>query len=64
MSAVHEGNTWYSGAEPLPGLLPEGFGEFAGGVQGEGEQVEDDEHGGEGVPAVAEVVFRGGGRGA
>ncbi len=46
-----------AGAEPLAGLLPQGFGEFAGGVQGEGEQVEDDEHGGEGVLAVAEVVF-------
>ena len=46
-----------AGAEPLPGPLPEGFGEFAGGVQGEGEEVGDDEHAGEGVPAVAEVVL-------
>ena len=45
------------GAEALPGVLPLGFGEFAGGAQGEGGQVEDDGHGGEGVPAVAEVVF-------
>ncbi len=45
------------GAEALPCPPPLVFGEFAGGVQGEGEQVEDDEHGGEGVLAVAEVVF-------
>ena len=47
----------HSRAEPLAGLLPECFGEFAGGVQREGEQVEDDEHVGEGVGAVAEVVL-------
>ena len=47
----------HSRAEPLAGLLPECFGEFAGGVQREGEQVEDDEHVGEGLGAVAEVVF-------
>ena len=46
-----------AGAEPLPGLPPEVFGEFARRVQAEGEQVGDDEHGGEGVLAVAEVVF-------
>ena len=45
------------GAEAAPGVLPLVFGEFADRVQGEGEQVEDDEHGGEGVLAVAEVVF-------
>ena len=48
--------TLRDGAE-APGLPRGDFGEFAGGVQGEGEQVENDEHGGVGVPAVAEVVF-------
>ena len=47
----------HPGAEPLSCLLPVGLGEFAGGVQREGEQVEDDEHAGQGVVAVAEVVF-------
>ena len=38
-------------------LLPQGFGEFAGRVHGEGEQVEDDQNAGEGVLAMAEVVL-------
>ena len=36
-----------AGAEAPAGPLPERFGEVGGGVQGEGEQVGDDEHGGE-----------------
>ena len=44
-------------AEPPPGLLPEGLHEVAGGVEGEGEEVEGDEHGGEGGLAVPEVVL-------
>ena len=47
-----------AGAEPLSGLLPDGFGEFARRVQAEGEQVDEDEHAGEVVLAVAEVVSR------
>ena len=46
-----------SRAEPLACLLPLGFGEIAGRVQGEGEQVEDDQHAGQVVLAVAEVVL-------
>ena len=39
------------------GLAPERFGEVGNGVEREGEQVEDGEHGGEIGFAVAEIVF-------
>ena len=45
------------GAKAVAYLLPERFCEFACAVEGEGAQVEDDEHAGEGALAMAEVVF-------
>ena len=46
-----------SGLDTPAGSLREGFGEFAHRVQCEGEQVEEDEHIGESLLAVAEDVF-------
>ena len=46
-----------SRSEALACPLPQGFDQVAGPVQGEGEQVQRDQHAGQGLLAVAEVVF-------
>jgi hypothetical protein len=69
MRAAHEGKRWFSvmvarwvnmrvRARNLSrAFLPRGFGEVTAGVQRESQKVEHDQHTGQGVLAVAEVVF-------
>lgn len=46
-----------AGSGLVAGLGPQPFGQFGDRVAGECNEIEDDEHGGEVVTAVAEIVF-------